>query len=89
MKAERLDLDAATALVRSLAGPQGEWPEEAQLSLDVGRAVSAGQELRPLQAKLGYGPKAITLEQLKIGAARQRHAGRRRAVSIAATPPES
>ena len=67
LKAERLDLDTATALVRSLAGPQGEWPEEAQLSLDVGRAVSAGQELRPLVAKLGYGPKTITLEQLKIG----------------------
>ena len=29
LKAERLDLDAATALVRSLAGPQGEWPDEA------------------------------------------------------------
>ncbi len=67
LKAERLDLDAATALLRSLAGPQGEWPEEAQLSLDVGRAISAGQELRPLMAKLGYSPKAITLEQLKIG----------------------
>jgi large subunit ribosomal protein L24 len=67
LKAERLDLDAATALVRSLAGPQAEWPDEAQLSLDIGRAISAGQELRPLVAKLGYGPKTITLDQLKIG----------------------
>jgi uncharacterized protein involved in outer membrane biogenesis len=67
LKSERLDLDAATALLRSLGGPQGEWPEELQLSLDVGRAVWSGQELRPLQAKLGYGPKAFTLEQLKIG----------------------
>ena len=47
LKAERLDLDAATAFARSLAGPQAEWPEEAQLSLDIGRAISAGQELRP------------------------------------------
>ena len=54
-------------LLRSLAGPQGEWPDEAQLSLDVGRAISAGQELRPLLAKLGYGPKTFSLEQLKIG----------------------
>src|SRR5438477_431653 len=67
LKAERLDLDAATALARSLAGPQAEWPDEAQLSLDIGRAISAGQELRPLVAKLGYGPKTITLDQLKIG----------------------
>ena len=51
LKAERLDLDAATAFARSLAGPQGEWPDEAQLSLDIGRAISAGQELRPLLAK--------------------------------------
>jgi hypothetical protein len=67
LKAERLDLDAATAFARSLAGPQAEWPDEAQLSLDIGRATSAGQELRPFKAKLGYGPKTIGLDQLKIG----------------------
>ncbi len=67
LKAERLDLDAAAAFARSLAGPQAEWPDQAQLSLDIGRAVSAGQELRPLVVKLGYGPKTIALDQLKIG----------------------
>jgi hypothetical protein len=67
LKAERLDLDAASAFVRSLAGPQAEWPDEAQLSLDIGRATTAGQELRPFTAKLGYGPRTITLDQLKIG----------------------
>ena len=54
-------------IARSLAGPQAEWPDEAQVSLDIGRATSAGQELRPLVAKLGYGPKTISLDQLKIG----------------------
>jgi hypothetical protein len=67
LKAERLDLDAATAFVRSLAGPQAEWPDQARLSLDVGRATSGGQELRPFKAKLGYGPGTIALDQLKIG----------------------
>jgi uncharacterized protein involved in outer membrane biogenesis len=67
LKAERLDLDAATAFAQSLAGPQAEWPDEVQLSLDVGRAMSAGQELRPLTAKLGYGPSAISLDRLKVG----------------------
>jgi uncharacterized protein involved in outer membrane biogenesis len=67
LKAERLDLDAAAAFARSLAGPQAEWPDQAQLSLDVGRAVSAGQEMRPFTAKLGYGPKTISLTQLKFG----------------------
>ena len=67
LKAERLDLDATAAFIRSLAGPQAEWPDEAQLSLDVGRAISSGQELRPLQAKLAYGPKSIVIERVKIG----------------------
>jgi hypothetical protein len=67
LKAERLDLDAATIFMRALAGPQAEWPDEAQLSLDIGRATSAGQELRPLMVKLGYGPKTVSLDQLKVG----------------------
>ncbi|MBT1510480.1 AsmA family protein [Bradyrhizobium sp. SRL28] len=67
LKAERLDLDAATAFARSLAGPQGEWPDEAKLSLDIGRATSAGQELSPLLARLAYSPAKISLEQLKVG----------------------
>ncbi|MDO9564733.1 MAG: AsmA-like C-terminal region-containing protein [Bradyrhizobium sp.] len=69
LKAERLDLDAAMALARSLAGPQAEWPDEAQLTLDIGRAISAGQELRPLMAKVGYGPESFALDQLTIGQA--------------------
>jgi uncharacterized protein involved in outer membrane biogenesis len=69
LKADRLDLDAATAFTRSLAGSQAEWPDEAQLSVDIGRAVSAGQEFRPFVAKLSYGPKTISLDQLKIGEA--------------------
>src|SRR6202012_5609931 len=67
LKADRLDLDAATAFVRALAGPQGEWPNEAQLSLDVGHAISAGQEMGPLLAKLAYDPKTISIDQLKVG----------------------
>jgi AsmA-like protein len=67
LKAERLDLDAASAVVRSLAGPQADWPDEAQLSLDVGRAISSGQELRPFFAKFGYTPKAFLLDRLKFG----------------------
>jgi len=67
LKAERLDLDAATAFVRSLAGPQVEWPDQVSLSLDIGHAISAGQELRPLVTRLGYDPKSFALERFKIG----------------------
>jgi len=69
LKAEHLDLDAAAAFARALAGPQAEWPDEAQLSLDIKRAILAGQELRPFTAKLGYGPKTVSLSQLEIGEA--------------------
>jgi AsmA-like protein len=69
LKADRLDIDAASSFVRGLAGPQGEWPDEARLSLDVGRAISAGQELRPFQARLGYGPTTLSLERLQFGQA--------------------
>src|SRR5262249_20250589 len=48
-------------------GPQAEWPEEVKLTLDIDRAISVGQELRPLQAKLAYGRRSLRLEQLKIG----------------------
>lgn len=69
LKADRLDLDAAASFVRALGGPQGEWPDEAKLSLDVGRAISAGQELRPFAARLGYNPASLSLEQLRFGQA--------------------
>src|SRR5258708_38210825 len=69
LRAKRVDRDSATAFVRSLAGPQAEWPEQALISLDIGRATSAGQELRPFMAKLSYGPKTVSLDQLKVGEA--------------------
>ena len=64
LKAESLDLDAAGGFIRSL---QAEWPDEAQLALDVGRAISAGKELKPLSARLAYTPKDIILDSVKIG----------------------
>ena len=69
LKADRLDLDSASGFARAILGPQGEWPERAQVSLDISRAILAGQELSPLAAKFGYGPKSIALDRLKIGMA--------------------
>ena len=67
LKADRLDLDAAAAFVRSLAGPQADWPDAAAISLDIGHAGSAGQDLHPFVARLGYDAKKLSLDQLKIG----------------------
>jgi large subunit ribosomal protein L24 len=69
VKADRLDLDAATALVRSLGGGQAEWPEAGQLSFDIGRAVLAGQEMRSFAASVIYSPKNFTLQRLEVGKA--------------------
>jgi large subunit ribosomal protein L24 len=67
LKADTLNLDSATALIRSLGGPQDEWPDAGQVSLDIGRATSAGQEMRPFVAQLGYNPKTISIDRLRIG----------------------
>jgi uncharacterized protein involved in outer membrane biogenesis len=67
LKADRLDITAAAAFLRSLAGPQGEWPDQALISLDVGRAISAGQDWGPLVTKFSYDPKTILLDRLKVG----------------------
>ena len=69
MRAERLDLDSASAFVRAVLGPQGDWPERAKVSLQINHAVSAGQDLHPFAARLGYDPKTLTLDDLKIGEA--------------------
>ncbi len=64
LKADNLDLDGAGGFVRSL---QTEAPEETSISLDIGRALSAGQELKPLTAHFAYTPKEIVLDRVKIG----------------------
>ncbi|WP_035656510.1 AsmA-like C-terminal region-containing protein, partial [Bradyrhizobium sp. STM 3809] len=67
LKGDRLDLDAAMAMTRSLVGVTGEWPAEASVALDVGRAKLSGQELRPLTARVSYDPKTIAVDQIKFG----------------------
>jgi len=69
LRADRLDIDSASAFARAVLGPQSEWPERMLLSLAINHAISAGQDLHPFVAKLGYDPKTLTLESLKIGEA--------------------
>jgi large subunit ribosomal protein L24 len=69
VKAERVDLDDLAGFIRSFAGPQSEWPDEAQLALDIGHGILSGQDMSPVIGRLGYGPASITLAGLKIGGA--------------------
>ncbi|MDO8981574.1 MAG: AsmA-like C-terminal region-containing protein [Afipia sp.] len=66
LKAASLDVDAMSSLAGMLAGPQSAWPDEAQISLDAGRALVAGQEVRPVAATLSYGPKTIAFDRIQI-----------------------
>jgi large subunit ribosomal protein L24 len=67
LAADRLDIDAASALLRSLGGGQAGWPDAGEVSLDIGRAVSAGHEMRPFQMAANYSAKSIVLDRLKVG----------------------
>ncbi len=69
LRADRLDIDSASAFVRAVLGPQSEWPERMLFSLAINHAISAGRDLHPFAAKFGYEPKTLTLESLKIGEA--------------------
>ena len=70
LAADRLDLDAAMALVRGIGIPQQDWPDRGQLAVNIARAVSSGQELRPFVARLRYDDKTIALDGLRVGQAR-------------------
>jgi large subunit ribosomal protein L24 len=67
LQADQLDLDAAASFTRAVAGPAADWPAQAALSLNVARARSSGQELRPFTVKFSYSPKIIALEQFNVG----------------------
>ncbi len=68
---DRVDIDSASGLVSSLAGPRESWPAQARLALDVreARSRASGQSWRPLVVKVGYGPGTLTLDQLRAGSA--------------------
>ncbi len=66
LKAARLDIDAATSFVRSVAGDKADWPEHANVSLDIGHALISGRDLHPFATKFSFDPKTISLEQLKF-----------------------
>jgi len=67
LKAASLDVDSISSLAGVVAGPQSGWPDEAQISLEAGRAVVGGQEVRPVTLRLSYSPAKITLDRAEIG----------------------
>lgn len=68
---DRVDLDTASGLMSSLAGPRDGWPAQGSVALDVreARSRASGQTWRPLLVKFGYAPGTLTLDQLRAGSA--------------------
>ena len=67
LKAERLDLDAAAAFARSLAGPQAEWPDEAELVAGYRPLHSAGQGVASVRGEARLQSENDLAGSLKIG----------------------
>ena len=59
--------DEVRDLARLLVGPQSLLPAEAQLSLSVGDATLAGENLGPVNLQFAYSSQAISLDRLEIG----------------------
>ena len=78
LKADRLDLDAATSVAYAIAGPQDEWPDEAQLSLDIGHAVAARPGTGPAARETGLRSENDLDRPAEGRSARQCHAARQR-----------
>lgn len=67
LKADTFNLDNASGVVSALAGPKSNWPDEVKLSLDIDKAMLAGQEIRPVAVEFAAGPNTISLDRLTIG----------------------
>ncbi|WP_346295155.1 AsmA family protein [Rhodopseudomonas sp. P1] len=67
LKGDSADLDAALQWARTLAGPEGGWPEQASLTLDLGKLSVGDQVWQPAALRLAYDPHRIALDRLKLG----------------------
>lgn len=67
LKGDRADLDAALQWARTLAGPDGGWPEQASVALDLGKLSVGDQVWQPAAVRLAYDPHRIALDRLKLG----------------------
>ncbi|PZA14046.1 hypothetical protein DNX69_01070 [Rhodopseudomonas palustris] len=69
LKGDSADLDAALQWARTLAGPDGGWPEQASLTLDLGKVSVGDQVWQPATVRLAYDPHRIAIDRLKLGTA--------------------
>ncbi|NEW91722.1 AsmA family protein, partial [Rhodopseudomonas sp. BR0M22] len=69
LKGDSADLDVALQWAKTLAGPNGGWPEQANVMLDLGKLGVGDQVWQPAAVRLIYDPHRIALDKLKLGTA--------------------
>lgn len=69
LQADRLDIDAAVGMLKTLSTGRDGWPDEGQVALDIGRAMASGQEMKPFGLAFAYDAQRVTLERLRVGEA--------------------
>jgi hypothetical protein len=67
LTADAIDLTSLSALSPRVSDLPALLPKEMRVALDVGSVAALGQTLKPVKLQMDYGPKAITIDRLRIG----------------------
>ena len=70
LKVDNFNIDSAGGLANTFASLTSNWPDATKISLDVGKAVLAGQDVSPVALEFTTGPGTISLNRLNIGDAK-------------------
>ena len=67
LAADALDWSAVSGLLPKLTDLSASLPQEMRIALDVGSVTALNQTLKPVKLQMAYGPKAISIDRLRIG----------------------
>lgn len=67
LSADALDWSAVSALLPKPGDLSASLPQEMRIALDIGSVTALDQTLKPVKLQMAYGPKAITIDRLRIG----------------------
>ncbi len=67
LSSDALDWAALWPLLPKLGDLPAQLPQEMHIALDIGSVTVFEQTLKPVKLQLAYGPKAVTIDRLRIG----------------------
>jgi len=65
--ADALDWTTLSPLLPKPGDLPAQLPQEMRIALDVGSVTAFDQTLKPVKLQMAYGPKAITIDRLRVG----------------------